>query len=445
MVSSNNPIISGNVVSKSAADGISITYSENAIISGNRVNNSEYGIRISGCNGCELNGNIINNCSVNGISLWSCDYAIILDNDINNTNMGGIKIYHNNYNIISGNRVINDLLGGGFRILTSHNNTITNNNISTDYIYSDLSGIFLSSSDNNSIQNNIIQNTKYGIYLSISNYNTVTNNTLINNYQAIIEEYCNDNYIENNIIQKPRSKQDFTFLIIVLLIVVVTVIGLLGVLFWRKYSSKKDEESEIPIASESSEYEGELDLEISPQDLPPEEPEIIQQSIEEQSTHIPETSIPETSMSPEDFIEEEQPQVLEEKQKIVVFFSYAIKDSQLYKIKEIAEAVALYEDIEQVLYFEDDTKDNFVQYMNTYVGECDVMVLFCSPNALQSRFVEDEWMAAHAMGKPIIPVYIKTEHIPPILRARIGVEYDAFDMQKNHELLHNLILKKTSE
>ena len=83
--------------------------------------------------------------------------------------------------------------------------------------------------------------------------------------------------------------------------------------------------------------------------------------------------------------------------------------------------------------------------MNKYVGECDVMILFCSPNALKSDFVEDEWMAAHALKKPIIPIFIKTEHIPPLLRARIGVEFDTFDLHKNINLLYNLILKKTQD
>ena len=81
--------------------------------------------------------------------------------------------------------------------------------------------------------------------------------------------------------------------------------------------------------------------------------------------------------------------------------------------------------------------------MNRYVGECDLMILFCSPNALKSEFVEDEWMAAHAMKKPIIPVFMKKEHIPPLLKARVGVEYDTDNLQNTINDLYNLILKKT--
>ena len=70
------------------------------------------------------------------------------------------------------------------------------------------------------------------------------------------------------------------------------------------------------------------------------------------------------------------------------------------------------------------------------------MILFCSPNSLKSEFVQEEWMAALAMKKPIIPVFIKPEHIPPLLKARIGVEYDTFDLQKNVNNLYKVILKK---
>ena len=83
--------------------------------------------------------------------------------------------------------------------------------------------------------------------------------------------------------------------------------------------------------------------------------------------------------------------------------------------------------------------------MNKYVGECDVMILFCSPNALKSEFVEDEWMAARALKKPIIPVFVKTGDIPPLLTARVGITFDPFDLQKTINELYTLIMKKTQE
>ncbi len=81
--------------------------------------------------------------------------------------------------------------------------------------------------------------------------------------------------------------------------------------------------------------------------------------------------------------------------------------------------------------------------MNEYLGKSDVMLLFCSENSRKSKFVKDEWMVAHAMDKPIIPVFFKVEDIPPLLKARVGVEYNTLNIQKTVDELYNLILKKT--
>ncbi|MHA1104449.1 MAG: toll/interleukin-1 receptor domain-containing protein [Promethearchaeota archaeon] len=49
--------------------------------------------------------------------------------------------------------------------------------------------------------------------------------------------------------------------------------------------------------------------------------------------------------------------------------------------------------------------------MNDNIGKCDVFILFCSPNALKSKPIEEEWTAANMLGKTIIPVFIKKELI----------------------------------
>ncbi|MFX1258430.1 MAG: toll/interleukin-1 receptor domain-containing protein [Promethearchaeota archaeon] len=126
----------------------------------------------------------------------------------------------------------------------------------------------------------------------------------------------------------------------------------------------------------------------------------------------------------------------------LIFVSYATKDVNLYRIPEIADALTTYDEIKDVLYWQEDMHDNIIKYMNDNLGKCDVVLLFCSPNALKSKPVEDEWMAAKAMDKPIIPVFVKTEHIPPLLRSRLGVEFDSFDFEKNIQELYKLILKK---
>ncbi|MCK4383835.1 MAG: toll/interleukin-1 receptor domain-containing protein, partial [Candidatus Lokiarchaeota archaeon] len=129
---------------------------------------------------------------------------------------------------------------------------------------------------------------------------------------------------------------------------------------------------------------------------------------------------------------------------LLVFISYATKDAELFKIKEIAKSLNNYKDIKEVLYWQENMKDNIIKYMNDNLGRCNIMLLFCSPNALISKPVEKEWTAADSMGKPIIPIFLKSDHIPPLLKSRLGLEYDSFDFQKNIHDLHDLILKKCS-
>jgi hypothetical protein len=87
--------------------------------------------------------------------------------------------------------------------------------------------------------------------------------------------------------------------------------------------------------------------------------------------------------------------------------------------------------------------DSIIEYMNDNLGRCNGVLLFCSPNALNSIPVKKEWMAAEALKKPIIPIFLKPEHIPPLLSDRLGLEFDNFDLQKNVREIHDLFLKKT--
>ena len=119
-----------------------------------------------------------------------------------------------------------------------------------------------------------------------------------------------------------------------------------------------------------------------------------------------------------------------------------MEDSQLFNIRKIAENLTKYDKIDDILYCEKDTKNNFIKYMDRNIGKCDVMILFCSPDTLKSGFVEDEWMAAHAMKKPIITVFLNEEYIPPLLRARIGVKFDVFNLKKNIKSIYNTKEKK---
>ncbi len=122
--------------------------------------------------------------------------------------------------------------------------------------------------------------------------------------------------------------------------------------------------------------------------------------------------------------------------------SYATTDAETFHIKELSKRLKTYEEIKEVLYWQEHMTDNIMLFMSNNLGKCDVMLLFCSENALSSDAVDKEWTAADMMSKPIIPVFLKSDYIPPLLKSRLGLEFDLMDFEKNVVKLHNMILKK---
>ncbi|MHA1933500.1 MAG: toll/interleukin-1 receptor domain-containing protein [Promethearchaeota archaeon] len=135
--------------------------------------------------------------------------------------------------------------------------------------------------------------------------------------------------------------------------------------------------------------------------------------------------------------------IIKREGEIVVFASYSTKDAPLYKVGEISHQLTQFPEIKNVLYWEEHNKDNFIKFMNDNLGKCDVVLLFCSENAKTSIPVEKEWTAADALGKPIIPIFYDPFHIPPLLHSRIGLDFDFYDMERNVEKLHDMIMRKS--
>ncbi|MFX1252892.1 MAG: toll/interleukin-1 receptor domain-containing protein [Promethearchaeota archaeon] len=140
-------------------------------------------------------------------------------------------------------------------------------------------------------------------------------------------------------------------------------------------------------------------------------------------------------------MQSEQKLQVPEDRGILVFVSYVTKDAPAFNIKGIVEELTKTPDIFDVLY----NKKTCIKFTSDNLGNCDVVLLFCSPTALNSESVKKEWTVADAMNKPIIPVFFKPDHIPPLLRSRLGVEFDQFDFEENVKQLHQLILKKAQE
>jgi hypothetical protein len=135
----------------------------------------------------------------------------------------------------------------------------------------------------------------------------------------------------------------------------------------------------------------------------------------------------------------------EKLEDLIVFVSYSTKDAETFNIKELSKRLTSYDEIKEVLYWQEHMTDNITLFMSKNVGKCNVMLLFCSENAQGSDAVDKEWTAADMIGKPIIPVYLNLEHIPSLLRSRLAIEFDLMDFEKNVMHIHNLILKKCGQ
>ena len=103
-----------------------------------------------------------------------------------------------------------------------------------------------------------------------------------------------------------------------------------------------------------------------------------------------------------------------------IFISYATIDTDLFSISSIASGLRSYKEIDHVHYWEEGMKDDIIDYMNYHVGNCDIFLLFCSPNSLNSDQVKLEWENALQMQKAIIPIFTSKEYIPPLLHTKLG-------------------------
>jgi len=134
---------------------------------------------------------------------------------------------------------------------------------------------------------------------------------------------------------------------------------------------------------------------------------------------------------------------LEELKEFNIFLSYSTKDSDYFDIPRIVKRLEDYPDIGKVLFWEADSKQNIVEFMDETLQKCNVFILFCSENSVKSAAVKDEWQAAFQRRKKellkLIPVYEKEEQIPPILGHLLNVKFDKEDFDVFIKKLHQEI------
>ena len=122
-----------------------------------------------------------------------------------------------------------------------------------------------------------------------------------------------------------------------------------------------------------------------------------------------------------------------EVKKLRVFLSYSALDVEYFKIADIAKSLEEYPEIKKVLYWQTDSKNNTVEFMENTIKNTDVFVLFCSKNIVKSKTVKDEWQAAFQSREKealkIVPVYDDEDDVPVLLLQLLNVKFekDNFD------------------
>jgi len=132
-------------------------------------------------------------------------------------------------------------------------------------------------------------------------------------------------------------------------------------------------------------------------------------------------------------------------EKYSIFLSYSTLDSDYFEIPRIVSSLEEYPEIEKVRYWEADSKQNIVEFMDETLQKSNVFVLFCSERSMKSGAVKDEWQAAFQRRKKellkLIPVYEQEEHIPAIMGHLLNVKFEKSDFDSFIEKLHQEILR----
>jgi len=136
------------------------------------------------------------------------------------------------------------------------------------------------------------------------------------------------------------------------------------------------------------------------------------------------------------------PKIQLKNENLLLFISYATKDAEGFRIHKIAEQLTSYDRIGDVLYWQEDAGASIIEYMEENLKKTDILLLFCSPNALASSAVKKEYEAAQFMGKIIIPIFSEISHVPTLLQPERGVKFNMFNLQSTINDIYELILKK---
>ncbi len=218
---SNNNIITGNIISNSAF-GIYLRYSGGNVLRDNLMSGNDDNFIVTGYKDSHFDNDINTSNLVDGkpiyyligasgtvvdsssnaglVYCFNCDDITVKGLTITNAEKG--IYFYNTINSRIQNNSLNDNYYGIY-LISSSNNTITENTASENQ-----RGIYLDGSNNNAITDNNTSNNRYyyrgfGIYLGYSSDNTITDNIANNNYNRNISlDYSHNNTITGNMVNE---------------------------------------------------------------------------------------------------------------------------------------------------------------------------------------------------------------------------------------------------
>ena len=173
--------------------GIYLEYSNNTSLSGNTVSSNTYGIFLDCSSSNTVSNNVIDASNDLGVSITGSNNNIVSGN----TAPSILAYDDSNNNIISGNTVLyNGHYFAGILLDSSNYNTIDDNTVLNFDVFF---GIYLGNSIGNSVSDNTISNNTYGILLYEGNSNNIiSGNTVSDNYYGMYIYYSSGNTIHHN-------------------------------------------------------------------------------------------------------------------------------------------------------------------------------------------------------------------------------------------------------
>jgi len=129
-----------------------------------------------------------------------------------------------------------------------------------------------------------------------------------------------------------------------------------------------------------------------------------------------------------------------------IFLSYSTLDTEFFQIYKITKELKNHPAIDNVFYWEGESSQNVVEYMEQAIKLSKILILFCSENANESQSVKAEWQAAFQLmikgNVKIIPVYSSKEQVPILLLPLINVHYEKSNFHKFiYELITEILRK----